>query len=151
MPGVNFFGLELDGLDAGNTLTFYRNLRPVATFTGADLQPLFGACGRGAYCGNPAFNQSPDKAYAYVAFTDQPGVFDQVELAQTTAGALFDTDNHTVAYVSALSAGPMDVPEPSSIALLAIVLFGLAATRMAWATVGTPGPMARLRDSQHRS
>ena len=150
VPGVNFFGLDVDGLDAGNTLTFFRNLTPVAAFAGADLLSLFGPCGAGTSCGDSAIGRKPEETYGNMGFTDQTGLFDHVELAQTTAGALFDTDNHTMAYVTT-SAGSIDVPAPSSTALLAVVLFGLATARTAWGTVGTPGPLARLRESQHRS
>ena len=150
VPGVNFFGLDVVGFEAGNTLTFFRNLTPVAAFTGADLLSLSGPCGAGMSCGDPAIGRKPEETYGYVGFIDQTGLFDQVELAQTTAGALFDTDNHMVAYVTT-SAGSVDVPEPSSTALLAVVLFGFATARTTWGTVGTPGPLARSKEGQYRS
>lgn len=145
IPGVNFFGLDVSALDGGNTLTFYRNLHPVAIFTAADFARLLGPCGGGAYCGNPATGQNQNEAYGFISFTDQTGLFDQVGFTQTTGGGLFESDNHTVAYVTPTAvSGTVDVPEPQTAAILGLSLVAMAGYGLAWPRRGTLRAVARL-------
>ncbi len=145
VPGVNFFGLDLTALDAGNTLSFLRGGNAIATYTGADLAAIFGPCTAGGYCGNPTTRQDQGEAFGFLGFTDQTGFIDQVRFDQTTSGGLFESDNHTLAYVTpAANPTTVAVPEPGSIALMVAFLASLGVLWFAHSTVGTLGSMVRL-------
>lgn len=143
--GVNFFGLDLTALDAGNKLTFLRGGNAVATYRSADLEAIFGPCGGGPYCGNPTTRQNQGEAYGFLGFTDQTGTFDQITFQETTSGGLFESDNHTLAYVTpTATTAAVAVPEPGTLALLMGFLAGLGLLWFAYRTVGTLGDTARL-------
>jgi hypothetical protein len=78
-----------------------------------------------AYCGNPAdYNADSGELFAYVNFFDTVGTFSKIVFTQNGGGG-FESDNHAVAYNSALS----KVPEPASLTLMSVGLAGFLLTR----------------------
>jgi len=131
VPGVNYFGLWLSALDAGNSIQFYENGTLVYSFMPADLIGLVGACtGSNPFCGNPSVNfngQDAGEQFAYLNFYDLNGYFNQIVFSESGGGGL-ESDDHTVAYRPA--------PEPGSVALFGAggILLALLARRR------RPGP-----------
>ena len=133
--GINYFGFWLSALDQGNTLTFYNGATQVYQFTPTDLINLVGACpnASNAYCGNPTLasqGQVSDQPFVFVNFFDQVGSFDRIVFAESPATGGYESDNHTVGYVtgnSGISVTP--VPEPASLTLLAVGFASLALLR----------------------
>ncbi len=121
LPGINYIGLQISALDAGNTLTFYRAGLQVGTYGPANLIQQVGACpnASNAYCGNPTTNANNSQQYAYVNFFDLSGYFDEITFTETGNNGGFESDNYTVGYVDANAVfQATNVPEPSSIAPL---------------------------------
>ena len=142
IPGVNYFGIWISALDAGNSLQFYSNGQLLYSFGATDLQAAIGACNTSnAYCGNPTTpfkGQNSTEVYAYVNFFDTVGYFDTVVLYQTSTSG-FESSNHAVAYINPLAtsgttfnapdrppaaasnakfAGLVAIPEPATVMLV---------------------------------
>lgn len=144
VPGVNYFGLWISALDAGNLLQFYSGSTLVYSFTPADFIALVGACPSASneFCGNPNMsnhttNSSADsiQQFAFLNFFDIGGYFDKVVFSETISNSGFESDNHTVAYIDP----PISGPEPSSLWLCAAGGIALAlrlALRRAPARIG---------------
>ncbi len=132
--GVNYFGLYISALDAGNELQFYNGNTLVYTFTSQNLISALGSCANGhsgnAYCGNPSdWYADSGELFAFVNFTDTGGTFNKIVFTQNGGGG-FETDNHTVAYNSALVT--TGVPEPAGIAVMGVGLLALLLARAAF-------------------
>lgn len=128
---VNYFGLWFSALDAGNSLNFYKGNALVDSFTPADFVALVGACpaSTNPYCGNPNNHLDAAEQFAFLNFYDSTGTFDKVIFNQnTTGGAQFESDNQTVANLSAPPTGsdPGVVPEPASLFLFGTGFLGAA-------------------------
>jgi len=82
----NVFGLYWGSVDSYNTIAFYDGAELVASYTGADVSPLF-----------PNGNQGSFSSNAYVEFSDLP-TFDKVILA--TGENAFEIDNISAGFVS---------------------------------------------------
>ena len=127
VPGVNYFGLDIMALDAGNNLDIYRSGVRIATFNAGVLQKAVGACPNvsNPYCGNPTTAANAGEQYAFLNIFDVSGYFDELRFTQGSGGG-FETDNFTAGYrnANALFGGYIEVPEPASTLLL---LPGLAA------------------------
>ena len=147
LPGINFFGLQISALDAGNTLTFYSGGVQVGQYGPANMVASLGACPSGSnpYCGNPMTGQDAIEQSAYVSFFDLSGYFDEIKLTETGGGG-FESDNYTAGYVdtgamlqtSAVSEAVSAVPEPPSMGPLLSVLAALPGFA-AWERRRRPG------------
>ena len=135
LPGINYIGLQISALDAGNTLKFYRTGVQAGRYDPANLISAVGACpsSSNAYFGNPGPKPSPyvgmnsGEQFAYVNFFDLSGYFDEIKFTQTTTGGGFESDNYTVGYVDANAVfQATNVPEPSSTGTLLAALAALA-------------------------
>lgn len=150
VEGVNYFGLWISALDAGNSLTFLENGREVGVFNPPDLIRLIsdfgGACNNttlvNPYCGNPFRPTLPGNGqgnrgepYAYVNFVDTGGFFNQVRWTQTTPGANYESDNHAVGFcpkpLECVSGTVVPTWEPGTWSLfgLGLAAIGLARRR----------------------
>jgi hypothetical protein len=135
--GVNYFGIYISALDAGNQLQFYdsgNNL--IYTFTSQQLIADLGSCANGhsgnAYCGNPSdYYADSGELFAYVNFFDTVGTFSKLVFSEVGGtGAGFESDNHAVAYNAALKvSGTSVVPEPAGWTILGVGLFALCRAR----------------------
>lgn len=126
--GINYFGFWLSALDNGNQVGFYKNNVLLYSFLPSTLIAAVGACtGSNAYCGNPNSQfagADPGEPYAFVNFVDTDGTFDSLRFVQGNSGG-YESDNHTVGFVTAQSGTGIGVPEPTSLALLAVALASL--------------------------
>jgi len=133
--GINYFGFWLSALDQGNTVTFYNDVTQVYQFTPINLINLIGACpdASNAYCGNPTLafqGQVSNQPFVFVNFFDQEGSFDRIVFAESPATGGYESDNHTVGYVTGNSGTPVTpVAEPASLTLLALGFTGVALLR----------------------
>lgn len=123
---VNYFGLWLSALDAGNHINFYNGTTLVDTFAPGNLISLVGPCpGKpNAYCGNPNNGLDAGEQFAYLNFYDATGSFNKIVFSETTGGQ-FESDNQAVGTLSAPPGGSA-VPEPASLFLLGSGLLGFA-------------------------
>ncbi len=131
--GINYFGFWLSALDSGNQVAFYKGSTLVYSFTPINLIAALGACSASnAYCGNPNalfLNTNSTQLYAFVNFFDTNGTFDSVRFDENPAQGGYESDNHTVGFVTAESGTGVNVPEPVSLALLGVSLAGLSMVR----------------------
>jgi hypothetical protein len=130
--GVNYFGFWLSALDAGNDVSFYKNGVDVYDFTPNQVIAALGTCSStNAYCGNPNpgfAGQNSNEQYVFVNFYDLAGSFDSIHFSEANGyGGGYESDNHTVGYVTAESG--IQVPEPATLALFATGLAGLLMLR----------------------
>ena len=131
IPGLNYFGLWFSALDAGNLLQFYNHGSLVYSFTPANYAHLVGTCtSSNPYCGNPNsayLQQDSGEQFAFLNFSDTTGYFDQVVFSETGGGG-FESDNHTVGYISPSGSSTNSVtstsvtPEPSTMVLMTAFL-----------------------------
>jgi len=134
VPGVNYLGLQISALDAGNQLTLYRAGIVLGTYGPAALAKAAGTCPtvKGAanpYCGNPTTGENTGEQYAYINFFDLSGYFDELMLTETSGGG-FEADNFTVGYLNPITPfGTVLVPEPGSVAVVLSGLFGMMLLR----------------------
>jgi len=132
--GINYFGIWISVLDAGNQLAFYNGTTLLYSFKPSTLIAAVGSCpnASNAYCGNPN-SQFPNgdntEPFAFVNFLDTNGTFNKVTFVQGGTSGTFESDNHTVGYATTQSGVNIPVTEPASLALLAFALVGLSAIR----------------------
>lgn len=105
----DYFGLYWGSVDTYNSILFYLDGSLVDSFTGADLVPLLANGGQSSWASN---------RYVNFFFTDDSS-FDTVVLASSNYA--FESDNH--AY------GRLNVPEPATLAILALGMVGLWVSR----------------------
>ncbi|MGO9229289.1 MAG: PEP-CTERM sorting domain-containing protein [Bryobacteraceae bacterium] len=135
--GVNYFGLWVSALDAGNQIQFYDGTTLVYTLSPAAIEAAVGGCTvAGGYCGNPNtgtfHNQNPDQQYVFLNFYDVTGYFTSITFTETLAAPSsgFETDNQTVAYISSIvPIGTVFTPEPGSFVLLSLGTLALIGLR----------------------
>ena len=106
----DYFGLYWGSVDTYNHLSFYLGEVLVDTFGGDDLSPLLANGNQTAWTSNRFINFS---------FTDGDR-FDRVVVNST--GIAFESDNHAFAQT-------VSVPEPGTLALLAMGLLGIGFRR----------------------
>lgn len=152
IPGVNYFGLAISALNAGNTVVLKRAGATLITYGPADLIKALGACPNvnNAYCGNPGpganTGLNSGEQYAFVNFFDLNGYFDEIVLTENGGG--FENDNFTTGYVDTnyIFGTSTSVPEPGSLPIALAGLFGLAAavqlTRRRPGSIAAPAGMA---------
>jgi PEP-CTERM motif len=129
--GINYFGFWLSALDAGNLLAFYEDGTEVYQFTPADLLALIGNCPN-PYCGNPSGPFAGDDAsqpYVFLNFFDKTGPFNEIVFSENPEVGGYESDNHTVGFVTGKSGTSINAPEPGSLAMLASGLFVLMLVR----------------------
>jgi len=142
---VNYFGLWISALDAGNTIDFYDGSTLLFTFAPTDYPSLLSGCPGDAACGNPNsdfLGANNTQKYLFFNFYDTDGTFDKIVLNELPGG--FESDNHTIGNLSSDPSGtplnpPSPVPEPSTFVLGLSGLAGLVGSRHQL--------MARLRRS----
>jgi hypothetical protein len=105
----DYFGLYWGSIDTYNYLSFYLGDTLVDTFSGSDLPPLVADGNQTAWSSNRYLN----------FFFSDGDLFDRIVLRSD--GYAFESDNHAFAAVA--------VPEPGTLALLAVGLLGIGASR----------------------
>lgn len=129
IPGINYFGLAISALDAGNTVVLKRNGTTVITYAPVDLIKAVGACPNtnNPYCGNPVTGLNGNEQYAFVNFFDRDNYFDEIVLTETGGG--YESDNFTFGYVDTnfIFGTSTNVPEPGSLPIVLAGLLGVAA------------------------
>jgi len=132
IPGVNYFGMWMSALDSGNQLQFYNGNTVVYAFTAAQIIATMGACpsATNPYCGNPNNQQDPGEQFAFLNIYDESGYFTKIVVTETNGGG-FESDNHTVGYISTIK--PVGTtyytPEPRPLVLLSFGILALTGLR----------------------
>jgi VCBS repeat-containing protein len=90
----NVFGLYWGSVDSYNTISFYNGAQLVASYTGAELSPLFANGNQGSFSSN-----------GYIEFAEL-ALFNRVVLASGDQNA-FEVDNISAGFVSHPLAGPI--------------------------------------------
>ena len=110
-PGdFNYFGLYWGSLDTYNSIAFYNNGSLIGGFDGDDIFPLLANGGQTSWASN---------RYVNFFFTGS-SLFDRIVLTSTNYA--FESDNHAFANIR------NSVPEPGTLALFGLGLFGLGVT-----------------------
>jgi hypothetical protein len=129
---VTYFGFWLSALDLGNTVTFYSGATQLFTFDPAAVLGLTGNCPNGKYCGNPSTGGNQNQPYVFLNFFEQNGTgFDRILFTETAGGfGGYESDNHTVGRYQTISGTEIkQLPEPGSLALVALAITGAAVVR----------------------
>ncbi|MGD9943799.1 MAG: PEP-CTERM sorting domain-containing protein [Burkholderiaceae bacterium] len=129
--GINYFGFWLSALDRGNQLAFYSGGELVFSFAPTDVDAIVGGqCPGNAYCDNPngGLGSNGHESYVFLNFFDKTGTFDRIVFFESPQVGGYESDNHTVGYVTGDSGTPVDVPLPGTLVLAGI---GLAALTLA--------------------
>jgi hypothetical protein len=120
--GINYFGMWLSAIDAGNTFSFYNGNTLLYTFSAADLLNQFGSTqGSDAYYGNPNTGANSGEGYAFLNFYSTESIFTKVVLTESRGGSGFESDNHTVGRYTSMSGYQVNtsaVPEPGTWVLM---------------------------------
>lgn len=136
--GVNYFGVNVMALDAGNNLDILKGGVRLATFNAGVLKSKVGNCPdtNNPYCGNPSTAQNAGEQYAFLNIFDVSGYFDELRISETGGG--FEADNFTAGFrqANALFGNYIEVPEPASALLLLPGLMGLMLWRRRAAAAG---------------
>jgi hypothetical protein len=133
---VAYFGFYFTAGDAANNIDLYDGTTLVKTFsTGtlismlpnnptATIKAINGSTYQTqAYYGQPSTGSNASEAYAYLHFIANAGTtFNRVVLSQiTTAGAIFENDNHSIRATAPVIPGTLvAIPEPDAVGLLAL-------------------------------
>lgn len=105
---ANYFGLYWGSIDSYNIISFFLGNTQVASYNGGQLPNLIADGNQTAWASN-----------RYINFDFGSAKFDTVKI--TSHGYAFESDNHSFRKTA--------VPEPATLLLMGVGLFGLIATR----------------------
>ena len=111
----NYFGLYWGSMDRYNSITFFENNTPIATFSGTAIAGLLGLAATG--------DQQSPSSNRYINFHLGDAFYDKVVLSTTDFGLEVDNIGFGDPPVSA------PISEPGTIVLFGSSLFGLALLR----------------------